>query len=81
MSKKTYDHKKEATFLANVLKHNKELVCDGERFDDLVVALEIRLMEAFDAGKSGKVEIESVYEAPGLAAEILPPSVPTDISN
>ena len=81
MSKKTYDAKKEATFLANVLKHNKELVNEEGRFDDLVVALEIRMMEAFNAGKDGKVEIEVAYEAPDLGIEILPPVVPVKASN
>lgn len=82
MSKKTYDHKYEATFLANVLKHNKELVNDESRFDDLVVALEVRLMEAYNAGRGGAIEVESVFEAAGApAAEILPPDVPGNLSN
>lgn len=81
MSNKNYDHRKEATHLAKVLKYNPELTTDTAKFDDLVVALEVRLMEAFHAGQGGKTLVEGVYEAPGVSAEILPPPVPTGVSN
>lgn len=72
MSKKTYDHKEEATHLAKVLKYNPEYITDEDKFDDLVTILEVRLMQAFFAAEGGKKLIESVYQAPDAAKFELP---------
>jgi hypothetical protein len=52
------DIKHMANELANVLRHNKELL-DGD-ITDLSAALEVRFTQAYFAGRDGKRMIESI---------------------
>lgn len=70
MSKKEYDTKDTAKFLANVIKHNLDLFQSDDRFEDAVVMLEVRLVEAYNAGKNGMPAVESLFTAKGIDIDL-----------
>jgi hypothetical protein len=60
MKDKLYDPKHEATHLAKVLKYNPEYLQDEAKFNDLVTIIEVRMMQAFEAGRAGKIQGEVI---------------------
>lgn len=63
-----------ATDLAKVLKYNPELVNDPDRFDELVKAIEIRMLNVYvQVCGSEKEEPES---KPGVTLVPMPPTIP-----
>ena len=76
---KKYNSKDLATELANVLKYNPELIKDPGRFDDLVVALEVRFMMAYNSGLDDGKKVELISEEdlqPVKSTSVIPPSPP-----
>lgn len=64
---KAFDAKALAEEFANVLKYNPELLQDPSRFEDLKVVIEVRLLQAYQAGLDGEPQ-------PGSNTAIAPPT-------